>query len=430
MKRIWHVMLTTLIMLALFSSPALADFSLTLNGMYTGSAHPVVLVDGRGMVSTDTIVLLFGADVTVDNGTITVVENDKTLVMQTGRLEAALNGEPLVLCVCPQEIDNQIMVPLAPVCNALGASINYSPEGQRIHVIYKENRKGLTPQEVMDKYMNEYKSLNSYRFKGTQDIVMNMEASGMTQGGPGKMTIKIAEKINGSFTQNPIQAYINVNIKMDSEALVAAGPAVTDQTMEMVMTEDKMLMKMPDGQWVEMNMGGLDLKGLMQNQGSLQDLQSMIEELQKHKVIMSFDNDQNRKGEDYWVISSTIDAETFSSIFKSVMSQVGGMMMTGNTEGGPDFQNFMNSFMKGMKLNMTIKIWVDPDTFLARYGEGIMDMQMSMPLPAQENGNSGTLLMNMNGKSSLEYYDYGAMIILPKTNNAISFDKYLQNQGS
>jgi len=429
-KRILSLTLSILIILVFFASPALADFSLTLNDMYAGNAHPVVVVEGRGMVSTDTVALLFGADVAVDNEIITVVENDKTLVMKTGSLEATLNGEPLTLSVPPQEIDNHVMVPLALVCDALGASIKFSPEEQRIHVNYKENRRDLSAHEVMNKYVNECQSLNTYKIKGSQDITMDMEASGLPEGSPGNMAIKIAEKINGSFSQKPVKAYMDINIKMDSEALAGAGAAVTDQTMEMVMTEDKMLMKMANGQWVEMDMGGFNLKGLMQNQGGLQDLQAMIADLQKNKVIMSFDNDQKKNGKDYWVISSTIDAETFSSIFKGVMSQVGGMITGGSASGGTELHNFINSFMKDMKLNMTIKIWVDPDTCLARYGEGIMDMQISMPIPAQDKGSAGMLTMSMHGTSSLEYYDYGAKVILPNIDQAISFEKYMQIQSS
>lgn len=428
MKRILSLTLSTLVMLAFLASPALADFSLSLNDMYAGSANPVVVVDGRGMVSTDTIGLLFGADVAVDNGRVTVLENDKTLVMDVDSLEASLNGAPLTLSIAPQEIDNRVMLPLSSVCEALGASLNYIPERARINVVYKETRNDLSPQEVMEKYMKEYQSLNTYSFKGSQDIIMNMEASGLPAGSPGQMTMKIAEKLNGSFSQNPIQAYMNLNIKMDSEALAAAGPAVTNQTMEIIMTEDQMYMKMPDGQWVEMDLGGFNLKGLMQSQGSLQDLQAMIAELQKNHVIMSFDNDQKKKGEDYWVISSTIDTETFSSIFKSVTDQMSGIMPAMTASDNREFQNVMSQLMEDLKLNMTIKIWVDPDTYLARYGEGIMDMQMSIAIPAQENGNAGMLNMNMHGISSLEYYDYGAEVILPNINQAISFDKYIQQQ--
>jgi hypothetical protein len=53
---------------------------------------------------------------------------------------------------------------------------------------------------------------------------------------------------------------------------------------------------------------------------------------------------------------------------------------------------------------------------------------MSIAIPAQENGNAGMLNMNMHGISSLEYYDYGAEVILPNINQAISFDKYIQQQ--
>jgi|GEM_PF-5630804 hypothetical protein len=143
---------------------------------------------------------------------------------------------------------------------------------------------------------------------------------------------------------------------------------------------------------------------------------------------MSFDNDQKKKGEDYWVISSTIDTETFSSIFKSVTDQMSGIMPAMTASDNREFQNVMSQLMEDLKLNMTIKIWVDPDTYLARYGEGIMDMQMSIAIPAQENGNAGMLNMNMHGISSLEYYDYGAEVILPNINQAISFDKYIQQQ--
>lgn len=430
MKRIFSLTLSTLVMLAFLALPAQADFSITLNDIYAGSAHPAVVVDNRGMVSPDTIYLLFGADIAVDNGTITVVENDKKMVMQVDSFEATLNDAPLALYIAPQEIDNQIMVPLASVCDALGASINFSPERGRINVVYKETRGNLSPQEVMEKYTDEYKALNTYRFKGTQDIVLNMAASGLPNGGPDQITMNIDEKISGSFSQNPIQAYMDIKIKMDGGALATAGPAVTDQTMELVMTEEKMYMKMPDGQWVEMDLSGLNLKSLMQNQGSLQDLQGMIAELQKNQVLMSFDNDKNKKGEEYWVISTTIDSETFSSMFKGVMDQVSGMMPAMTTSDSQEFQKVMTELMKGMKLNMTIKIWVDPDTYLARYGEGIMDMQMSMPVPAPDNGNGSTLEMNMQGISSLEYYDYGAKLTIPDINQAISFEKYMQKQAS
>ncbi|MEN6390056.1 MAG: copper amine oxidase N-terminal domain-containing protein [Syntrophomonas sp.] len=421
--------LSTLVMLALFASPALADFSLTLNDIKAGIANPVLVVDGRGLVSTDTIALLFGADVAVENGTIRVVENDRTLVMQIDNLEATLNDAPLTLYIAPQVIDNKVMVPLSSICEALGASISCNAEQERINVVYKETRKGLSPQEVMDKYMNQYKSLNTYRFKGTQDITMDMTAAGLPSGTPEKMNMNIAEKISGSFSQNPIQAYMNINIKMDGGALAAAKPAVTDQTMELVMT-DRMYMKMPDGQWVEMDLNGLNLKDMMQNQGSLQDLQGMITELQKNQVIMSFDNDKNRQGEDYWIIESTIDSETFSNMFKGVIGQLNQMMPTTTASDNQEFQNVMNEMMKSMKMNMKIKIWVDPDTYLARYGDGIMDVQMNMPIPAQNNGTSGTLNMNMQGTNSLEYYDYGAKVTLPDTSGAISFDKYLTIQTS
>lgn len=430
MKRLFSLTLSTLVMLAFLALPAQADLSLTLNDLYAGNAHPVVVIDGRGMVSLDTIALVFGADISVADGTIKVVENDKTLVMEIDSYEASLNDEPFVLSSAPQEIDSKIMVPLSSICEALGATINYMPERERINVVYKETRKDLSPQEVMDKYVTEYKALNTYKFKGTQEIDMHMAASGLPTGSPGNMTMKISEKLNGSFSQNPMQAYMNISIKMDSEALAAAGSAMGNQTMEIVLNEDQMYMKMPDGAWVKMDLNGLNLKGLMQNQGSLQDLQAMIGELQKNKVIMTFDNDEKIKGEDYWVISSTIDAETFNSMFKTVMSQLSGIMPNGNSSGSPEFQNFMNEFMKDMKMDMTIKIWVDPDTYLARYGEGIMNMQMRMQIPAQDNGNGGVLDMNMHGISSLEYYDYGTELTIPDINQAISFEKYMANQVS
>ncbi|MEQ8174473.1 MAG: copper amine oxidase N-terminal domain-containing protein [Syntrophomonadaceae bacterium] len=424
------VTLSTLVMLALFASPALADFSLTLNDIKAGSAHPVLVLDGRGLVSTDTIALLFGANIAVENGTIRVVENDKTLVMQIDNLEATLNDAPVTLYSAPQVIDNKVMVPLASICEALGASISCNPEQQRINVVYKETRKDLSPQEVMDKYLHKYQTLNTYGFKGTQDVTMNMTAAGLPSGAPEKMIMNIDETINGSFSQNPVQAYMNINIKMDGGALASAKPVVTDQTMEMVLTEDRMYMKMPDGQWVEMDLNGLNIKDMMQNQGSLQDLQGTIAGLQKNQVIMSFDNDKNRQGENYWIIESYIDSETFSSMLKGIVGQLNGMMPATNGSDNQEFQKAMNEMMKSMKLNMKIKIWIDPDTYLARYGEGIMDVQMKMTIPAQDNGNGGTLNMSMQGTSSLEYYDYGAKVTLPDTSGAISFDKYLTIQTS
>lgn len=426
MKRLFSLALSTLVMLAFLASPARADFSLSLNDRYAGSSHPVELVDGRGMVSLDTIDLLFGADITVANETIKVVENDKILLMKVGSEEASLNDTSLSLETAPQEIDNIIMVPLASVCEALGAKVEWIPERERINVVYKEARNDMSAADVMAKYTEEYKNLNTYKFKGKSMITTRISTSGLPEGKTGNITMNIDEQLSGSISQEPVQAVMSIKIRIDSPDIPQTAQAT--QNMEIYLNEECMYMRMPDGALVKMDSEGFDIKSLTQNQGGLQDLQTLLEEIQKNNLIMSFNNDQSKQGVDYWVISTTIDSETFEEMFKGIMKQLSGAVPKGQSSDSQSFTMFMNDFASKMQMNMTMNIWIDQKTNLARYGEGFFDMQWKMPVPATEEGQSDGLLdMNMQGTTSIEYYDYGGKLVWPNLDNAIGFNQYLLN---
>jgi tetratricopeptide (TPR) repeat protein len=97
---------------------------------------PPFIENGRTMVPVRAVAEALGLEVKYENGTVLITNpsNGKTVVLFIGGQKARVGGQEITLDAATQIKGNRTFVPLRFVAQALGAGVDYVPDGQVVTV--------------------------------------------------------------------------------------------------------------------------------------------------------------------------------------------------------------------------------------------------------------------------------------------------------
>ncbi len=104
-----------------------------INGK-TVSINPSHIVNNTALVPLRVIAEGLGADVELDDGTITVNYDNTEIVLNIGSAAATVNGEEKELPAAPETADGTAMIPIRFISEALGAKVDWDGETGRVTV--------------------------------------------------------------------------------------------------------------------------------------------------------------------------------------------------------------------------------------------------------------------------------------------------------
>lgn len=103
------------------------------NGRRLHTRLPVALAGGHIVMGLSDLAEALAAQVTWDHcmEIATLVRNDRSLVLTIGKSDMQVQGEPRPLLRAPARFEGELIVPLRPVAEALGARVDWDPERYR-----------------------------------------------------------------------------------------------------------------------------------------------------------------------------------------------------------------------------------------------------------------------------------------------------------
>ena len=413
MKRKVTILLT-LIMVLLMATPTLAA-NLELNGKPYQPAQAPYIESGVTTVALDVIVNFLGCDAAVEGDSITITENDNIIQMTIGSTAAVVNGENQTMPLAPGVMDGKTYIPLRFVLEAVGAAVVWDGDTRTISIAYNETRDGMTAEEVMAKSSALMTEAGRYKMIADMQIDMDMTAKAAGEEDQA-MKMNMDSDVEAWLQMEPMVMYL----KQTAVVNMPESPTPEPQTvkMEMLFNGDGMFMTMPETGWLKMNMEGLNLEDLMK-QSMTQDLTAAMEQIKEMGMALTFANDQQRDGKDYWVLNSVMGGDLFKSdYFKSIMQQIPSM----------DQDVDMQKLLEGMELDFVYSVWIDKATFYNDYMDLAGNIKFNMDIPATEQTPAGTINMVMAMKGTYIMSDYGLEFTVPEVKDARDYEDFLAEQ--
>lgn len=117
--------------------PKLEYITIIMNGVSVNFDVDPIIDSDRVLVPFRAILEQFGAVVKWDEATstITAIINDKTIVLQLGKLEIYINGKMILLDVPPMLSGNRTLVPIRAISEGIGATVNWDDSKQQVIIV-------------------------------------------------------------------------------------------------------------------------------------------------------------------------------------------------------------------------------------------------------------------------------------------------------
>jgi hypothetical protein len=406
--------LLTLIMVLLMATPTLAA-NLEFNGKPYQPKQAPSIESGVTRVTPDVIMNFLGCDVAVEGDSITITENDKTIQMTVGSTAAVVNGETLTMPLAPDVMEGKTYIPLRFVFEAVGASVSWDGDTSTISVAYNETRDGMTAEEVMAK--SSAMITQAGRYKMTADMQIDMDMTAKATGEEDQtMKMNMDSDVEAWLQIEPMLMYM----KQTSVVNAPESPAPEPQTirMEMLFNEDGVFMNMPETGWLKMNLEGLNLEELMK-QSMTQDPVAAMKQIKEMGIALTFANDQQKDGKEYWVLNGVMGGDIFKSdYFKGIMQQIPSM----------DQDVDMQKILEGMELDFVYSVWIDKATFYNDYMDLAGNIKFNMDIPATAQSPAAAIDMAMAMQGTYTMSDYGLAFTVPEVKDARDYEDFLAEQ--
>mgnify|MGYP001177783480 CR=1 FL=1 len=408
----------SIVMVLLMAAPALAAVNLDVNGRAYEPANETYLENGITTVTLDVIANTVGCDVTYEGNNIKIVENDNVLQMTLGSTTALLNGAEKTMPKAPEVINGKTYIPLRFVFESLGAKVDWQGQSNTVAVTYNETRDGLTAEEMMAKSTAVMNEVGRYKMVVNMQNIIDATVK-ETGKDPENMKMNMDADIEAWIQMDPIVMYLKQKATMDAPE--APNPAPQAIETEMLMNQDGIFMTMPEIGWVKMDLQGLDFEELMK-QSMTQDPATAMQQIKDMGMSLSFANDQEKNGKQYWVLNCTMGGDIFKSdYFKQISQQIPTL-----EPGMADIQKMLEE----MDLDFTYSVWIDKETFYNDYMNLAGTMKFNMDIPATEVSPGGSMDMAMDMKASYTMSDYGLEFSTPDVTNARDFEEVMAEQAA
>ncbi len=410
------VLILTVLLLAMAVAPAAASstFVIKANGqVYDGY---FAVYEGNTVVPLSFVEQAMPVTTKVDGDNIAITMNDQVISMQLGSRQALVNGQAAVMPFAAQTDQEQVVVPLRFVLENLGAKVGWDASTYEITVTSPVLKNGLTAEQTLSKITQAMTSQGRYKMKADTTMQMQMTADGQTQ------NIDMSGQVSGSIQEKPLLAYVTTEMKVEN--LTGTDEAIPPEALksEVVMNDEGMFMTMPgyDG-WVKMEMEGLDLNQLMEQYGSQDPVQSIMQ-MKEFGAVIAYEEDKVIDGKNYGVIGVAMDEESLGEYLNDILENTGLFTTGGAAANGTEITAMINQMMKSLKADISYSMVFDYETYLAISMDMDMNMDMTLDVPANEEAGTEAMSMQMNIKQQADYqlYDYGVEFEVPDVSDARS----------
>ncbi len=405
--RIRKTIFTSLLIVLFACMPAFANINLEVNNQSINNNEGYLLNNGVTFVEAKLINVITGAKVTTEAEDVIITKNDKTIKLTLGEESFLVNEESKDLIIAPYLADNQIMLPLRPVAEALGAKVAWDANSNTVNVSFLETKNGLTANDLLIKTSAISNELPTYDMDGSMDFRMNM-AGIEEEDFPVDMTMN--SKLYAHYEKEPLAIYTKQI--MSVKAPVDMPPELSTVEMEAVMTADTYYINSPETGWVKMDFAELGLGDLMQTFNN-QDPGTLLKQMQDFGLNPVFDNDKIINGQNYWVIKVSIDKDKFLNEYKKVLG----------TLPIPDISEFdeeVTSILNDAVFDISYVNYINTDSFMTDFME--MDMNLKMVIPSPEENSNEKLDVNMNVSGKFNIKEANPNFQFPDVSSALDFN--------
>ncbi|MDD4238567.1 MAG: copper amine oxidase N-terminal domain-containing protein [Desulfotomaculaceae bacterium] len=379
-KSLFFVVMLALMTVVLVS-PAFAagEVQLQVNGDMVPS--PILYLDNDvTMISADTYARLSGADFSEAGNDFTITENGNILSLTNGKNEAMLGDQAVELPRAPLKTDDVVYVPLRAVSSAFGFEVGWDTEKWLVSLVRDETRDGMTPFDLLAKSTAASQAYNTYSMDGTYDMDMEMMVDGkLVEDAPQNL----ATTLTGQIQNDPIQLYMIQKVNANE-----AGQ-IPEMVIEMYMDGEKMFMKMPDQDWLAM-----DLPFSPEFWKEQQDIQSdplkAISQMKEMGILVNYGNDTTVNGQDYYVVNASLDIDKFMENFQEMFQSAMQATSSGEAQENPaDMQQQMQKIMENAQLDYFYKILINKETLISDIIKFNAKMDLTMENPEPDTTQSG-----------------------------------------
>lgn len=413
----------TMLFLVIFTCPAWADVNLNVNGRMYEPAQPLQLEQGTTMGPLYVVGRVLGADASVKGQTIIVKKAGHTLNLTVGSTTAGFDGQEVLLPRAPEIINEEIMVPLRFIYERFGAQVDWQGQQQTVSVKFSELRQGLTVEEMLTKSSAAMEKYNSYKMK----INMNMQSEVVEAEKPDQIQkMDMTSQMVLATQLKPILVYGKTSATASLPEGTPAQAAPIES--EMLINDKGMYMTMPGQGWVKFDMPGIDINALLEQSGS-QDPMSSLKQMKDYGVVMSYGDDRQRDGKDYWIINVTMGADSLNKIFGDTLKKIPVEEKTIAQDVSEGINNMMTDMFKNMQADIVYNVWIDQSNYQMSFMDLDASMKIKMQIPAQDQKTEADSVdMDMKQEARYEIYDLGVPFQVPDVSAAIDMNEYLEKQ--
>jgi len=350
-------------------------------------------------------------------------------------------------------VGDQPTVAVRKLFESQGGKVHWDKDNKRVIVSWREKVGDYTADELVIKYSELLKEVNTYRMKGSSLIEYKIEGNQDLMGIPNLP--KMEAFIEGVFQDDPKAMYMKQTMKMpldelgpSPEELEAAGLG-DDMVTEIVWSGNVIYQKAPTfDQWIYQDLTGmeemLDLNNLMQ-----MTPQQSIEMMNKAGVINVFGEDVVKEGKEYYTIKNRIDSESYKKLTQEVLknmdlaSFISAFAVPSDLQGTEDigisFEKIFDIILNNMEIEYDIDTLINKESLLPDY----MNIDLTMTIDFRQLFDAmagmtkvdeaekseipeGPMKIQLKMKGEYQLYDYGTELELPDLSNAISQEEYMQ----
>ena len=252
-KRILILLVTFFLLIG--TAPAYADVTLSINGKSYYPLTPAYLENGVTMIGLDNVSQVMGGTVSIEGDLYVLSKNNIRLELMAGQTTAKLNGKAYNLAAAPKMVDEEVMVPLRSVMEALGAEVEWQPQTGTVAVTYLETHQGMTPEEVMLKSNQVLTEHNTYKIK----------AELIEKADPGipDQSFKQFRVLDLAVQRNPVLAHAKTSVRLEDSSPHPETSSSEPIISEHVITDEGEFYTLPEG-WIQKDTSGKDNQALME----------------------------------------------------------------------------------------------------------------------------------------------------------------------
>lgn len=414
-------MVLALLLAVLMTAPAAAapEFTLKVNGqVYEGEFE---VIEGTTMVPLDWIGGVIGAQTSVEKEEIKMEKEQDILILAVGSKEAEFNQQQGIMFQAPAINNDKYMVPLRYVAEGFGEKVEWDPATYEIAV------KTGTPTAAGKLLLQISEAMvqnNSYKMKADTLMDMDIVADGENR------QMSMSGTVNASMSQEPLI------LVMDSNMIIRALLGTDEENPEemvktsTVINEDGYFLTMSGYEgWIKMDMEGIDFNQIMEQSGSQDPLQSVMQ-MAEFGAVISEKADKTIEGKDYGVINIVMGQDAVGKYIENLLGQTGLLNLGVDPQENPEFESFMQEMFANMKIDMTYDIVYDKETLLPHNMLLGSTLSMEMDIPANETAGTPAQSMQMKTeqKASYHMYDYGIAFPVPIIEDYKTMNEWLAEQ--